>query len=87
MTSILKVLKKIEASDTQSLQIDVPQEILKDLNIQPDGTVDLEVLMKICQRLARVKKIKNKVELAQKEIPTELADLIFNSDQISENIE
>ena len=84
MSSILKVLKKIDASDTKALQIEVPAEILKDLNIQADGTVDLEVLMQICQRLARVKKLKNKVELAQKNTSEELVDLIFNPDRVAE---
>ncbi len=62
MSSLLDVLEKIEHSEIRSLRIDVPSEILTGLNLQPDGTVDLEALMQLCQRLARVKKMKSKVD-------------------------
>jgi hypothetical protein len=91
MASILKVLKNIQKSETQALQIEVPSEILKGLNIQPDGSVDLEVLMQVCQRLARVKKLNAKIELAKQNLSDDaeksenLMDLIFNPDRVIES--
>jgi hypothetical protein len=61
MSSLLDFLHKIDQSETQSLRINVPAEILAGLRLDPDGTVDLEALMQLCQRLARVKKMKSKV--------------------------
>jgi hypothetical protein len=96
MSSILKVLKKIEKSDTQALHIEVPSEILKGLDIQPDGSVNLELLMQVCQRLARVKKLNSKINLAKQNMAEfsansansghseDLIDLIFNPDRVAE---
>ena len=78
MSEILKILKKIENSETQSLRIEVSSALLEGLNIQPDGTVDLEALMQLCQRLMRVKSLKAKAETAKDSLPDQWRDKIFN---------
>jgi len=57
MSLIAKVLQQIETSPLRELHLEIPEEVLKDLNIESDGTVDLAVLIKICQRLSRIEKL------------------------------
>jgi hypothetical protein len=80
MSGMLKVLQKIEDSQTRSLQVDVPEELLNGLNIQEDGTVDLEGLMQLCQRLIRLEKMKTQLKKAQETLPEAWRTTIFSSE-------
>jgi hypothetical protein len=54
MTNLLRVLELLERSDIKALECEVPAQLLKGLNLQADGTVDLETLLKICYRANRL---------------------------------
>jgi hypothetical protein len=59
MTNLLRVLDLLEKADIKALQCEIPVELLEGLNLQEDGTVDLETLLRICQRANRVDSLKN----------------------------
>ena len=75
MTTLLKVLTSIEKNDTQALLCEIPKELVNDLNVQADGSVDLETLLKICLRVKRADSLKSK-----KKQHSTLMNLIYNAD-------
>jgi hypothetical protein len=88
MTNLLRVLDLLEKADIKALECEIPTELLKGLNIQEDGTVNLETLLKICHRANRLdafeqaKKEKRTQETASVsfEKNPDFMDLIFNPD-------
>jgi hypothetical protein len=83
MTNLLRVLEMLEKADVKALQCEVPVELLQGLNIQEDGTVDLEALLKICHRANRLdalKKSQEALDVSSSGINPDLMDLIFNPD-------
>jgi hypothetical protein len=87
MTNLLRVLEMLEKADVKALQCEVPLELLQGLNLQDDGTVDLETLLKICHRANRLdalkksQKTKKDIEPSLSDINPDLMDLIFNPDR------
>ena len=80
MTNLLRVLDLLQKADIKALECEIPTELLKGLNLQEDGTVDLETLLKICHRANRVDAFKTQ----QVEKDPDLMDFIFNPDRASE---
>jgi hypothetical protein len=77
----------LEKADVKALECEIPVELLQGLNLQEDGTVDLESLLKICHRANRLdalkkyqKTIKPEISEAHQNINPDLMDLIFNPD-------
>jgi hypothetical protein len=88
MTNLLRVLDLLEKADIKALQCEVPEELLQGLNLQEDGSVDLETLLKICHRANQVDSLKNKGKILKfktadqniNEKNPDLMDLIFDPD-------
>jgi antitoxin component of MazEF toxin-antitoxin module len=94
MTNLLRVLDLLEKADIKALQCEIPVELLEGLNLQEDGTVDLETLLKICHRATRLESLKNQSNKLKLKEPShysensdhpdslnpDLMDLIFNPD-------
>ncbi len=78
MTNLLRVLELLEKADIKALECEVPSELLQGLQLQADGTVDLETLLKICHRANRIDA--SQQENASFEKNPDFQDLIFNPD-------
>lgn len=76
MTHLLKVLTQIEQGDMQSLLCELPKGLLQDLEIQKDGTVKMDALLKICMRVKQAEALSEK-GLKSKD-KDQLHNLIFN---------
>lgn len=91
MTNLLRVLELLEKADIKALECEIPASLLKGLNLQEDGTVNLETLLKICHRANRLDAFKTESSLEQSDSEYTVFDknpdfmnLIFNPDIASE---
>ena len=79
MTNLLKVLSQIDEGDMQSLECSIPASLLKDLNVQEDGQVDLDTLLKICHRVKRAEVLKERSSGIKQDDREQIYGLIYDT--------
>lgn len=88
-SSVLKVLSELGQGDDKALLIELPKELLENIDVSSDGSVDTMQLLKLLRRAAitelqdKASKVESEDEALSRK--AHLMNMIFNPDVAVDN--